>query len=109
MGMKSGVELVPGGLAIIKHSARLENIGRMVTAVQRFAPHEQAVLGDRVVFGGIARWLVEVQDGADPLILPRREGGYDLDVKGICRESWLIPINPSADPLEISQQMEEKV
>lgn len=75
-------ELVPGGLAMIIGSihGQSEYIGTIVTLVDRFHCH----------YG--AAWRTEpVPSGAC-----------------VALEDHLLPINPSADPLEITQQMEEK-
>ncbi len=76
-------ELVPGGLAMIIGSIHGESgyIGTTVTLVERF--HCQ--------YG--AAWRTDpVPSGAC-----------------VALEKHLMPINPSADPLEITQQREEKV
>ncbi len=98
-------ELVPGGLAMVVKSTYQENIGKGVRLLSRLAPKEivSAITLPNQDFQN--RMAVELWHVSGDVI------NQDLDLSGesFFHESQLMPINPSADPLEITQQMEEKV
>lgn len=106
MSMKAGDELVPGGLAMIVGSAIHENIGKTVVLVSRISADQGVVYKQSYYKSGIARWEVKTPNGERSLLIPSLEGPIRQDSEGLCREVWLMPINPSADPLEISAHQE---
>ncbi len=99
-------ELVPGGLAMIVGSALPENIGKTVVLVSRISADQDVVYKQAYYKSGIARWEVKTPNGERSLSIPSFEGPIRQDSEGLCREVWLMPINPTADPLEITQQQE---
>lgn len=103
----SRCELVPGGLAMIVGSAIPENIGKVVVLVARIPADQDVIYKQAFYKAGIARWEVKTPGGQRCLLIPSIEGPVRQDSEGLCREIWLMPINPKADPLEITQQQEQ--
>ncbi len=100
-------ELVPGGLAMVSGCREDPiHVGKIVTT------ERTAVCGERTPSGntfwnrdGVEVWLCS----GDSLVSTKREGGRIGSGYAYIEAKFLLPINPSADPLEITQQQEEKV
>lgn len=93
-------ELVPGGLAMVIGGS---NIGVLVEILARSEAGESVKCPDgvdRTRRCGVLGFLV-----TGPGFISEVYGGR----WGFKKAHHLLPINPSADPLEINQQMEEKV
>lgn len=107
MSMKAGGELVPGGLAWVSGCRKDPiHVGKIVTT------ERPAVCGERTPSGNtfsnensVDVWLCR----GDSLVSTKKEGGRIGAGYAYIEAKFLLPINPSADPLEIIQQMEEKV
>ncbi len=87
-------ELVPGGLAmVIGGPERPEDIGLLVTLIELAQPgqyYKHPSWSHDLNEENEAAWLVELNEEEGALKRPQH----------------LLPINPSADPLEITQQQE---
>lgn len=101
MNMRAGGELVPGGLAMVIGCVRNPiNIGKIVTTEKfskrgDFAP-------DGTLFDDEDAWFCTAPD---LFVMNANKAIVNTGYSYIGAEH-LLPINPSADPLEISQQQE---
>lgn len=94
-------ELVPGGLAMVIGSrADSRNIGKVVT-LEKFLPAGSEFKAGRV---RVDAWQVSGER-----LSYLRNGVREVSSIGVFAPEHLLPVKPSADPLEITQQQEFEV
>lgn len=97
-------ELVPGGLAmIVGCNSNPFNIGRIITT-EKLASFGD-IGPDGSTYGGPGGWLCR----GDGLFVSRLGGGVEKADYCYSDPRHLMPINPCADLLEITQQQECEV